>query len=210
MLLTLTGMGFQILWPDSPGFNGFASPMFMTLATIFSARFTDDFLSLPTQLPWASKILRFVALAGVMNLVIIPWAPYTLNLQQSGILCLVCLVMNLTSGTICFQKGDRSAGYYMLAWSTFLIGGVSVALNKFGWVAQAPATEYALQVGSALEVVLLSFALGYRMNLLEEQKSRSQHPTHSFTQRDDEPPSVSAARLFQNYIRTKQATERNE
>ena len=173
MLLTLTGMGFQMLWPNSPEFNEFASPMFMTLATIFSARFTDDFLSLPIQLPWASKVLRLIAIGGVINFLMIPWVPYTWNLQQSGILCLLCLILNLTSGTLCFQKGDRSAGYYMLAWSTFLVGGVSVALNKFGWVAQAPATEYALQVGSALEVVLLSFALGYRMNVLEEQNHQA-------------------------------------
>ena len=169
MLLTLTGMGFQMLWPHAPAFNNLATPLFITFATIFSARFADDFLSLPSQLPWASRILRFIAFAGLVNLFIIPWAPYTFNIRQSGIVSILCLVMNLTAGTICFQRGDRSAGYYMLAWSTFLIGGVSVALNKFGLISKAPASEYALQVGSALEVILLSFALGYRMNLLEEQ-----------------------------------------
>lgn len=169
MLLTLTGMGFQMIWPGAPAFNNLATPLFITLATIFSARFADDFLSLPIQLPWASRILRFIAFAGVVNLFIIPWAPYTFNIRQCGVVSIFCLVMNLTAGSICFQKGDRSAGYYMLAWSTFLIGGVSVALNKFGLISKAPASEYALQVGSALEVILLSFALGYRMNLLEEQ-----------------------------------------
>ncbi|MBT6179503.1 MAG: sensor histidine kinase [Deltaproteobacteria bacterium] len=169
MLLTLTGMGFQMIWPDAPAFNNLATPLFITLATIFSARFADDFLSLPIQLPWASRILRFIAFAGLINLFIIPWAPYTFNIRQCGVVSVFCLVMNLTAGSICFQKGDRSAGYYMLAWSTFLIGGLSVALNKFGIISKAPASEYALQVGSALEVILLSFALGYRMNLLEEQ-----------------------------------------
>lgn len=173
MLITLTGLGFQMLWPNTPSFNSVATPLFITLATIFSARFTDDFLSLPSQLPWASRAIRLVSWLAIANLFIIPWAPYPVIIRHSGIVSMFCLAMNLIAGTVCFQRGDRSAGYYMLAWSTFLLGGVSVALNKFGFLTHTPASEYALQVGSALEVILLSFALGHRMNQLEEQNNNA-------------------------------------
>ena len=102
MLLTLTGMGFQMIWPNSPEFNQFASPMFMTLATIFSARFTDDFLSLPTQLPWASRLLRFISIAGMMNLLIIPWALYV-EPETIGDSLPALPRHEPSVGTICFQ-----------------------------------------------------------------------------------------------------------
>jgi diguanylate cyclase len=69
-----------------------------------------------------------------------------------------------------WRDGSLSARYYTVAWSALLGGGVILALNKFHILPKNGFTEYAVQIGSALEVILLSFALAERIN--QERRMR--------------------------------------
>jgi PAS domain S-box-containing protein len=47
-------------------------------------------------------------------------------------------------------------------------------LSAFGWIPRTLASEYGLQIGSAAEMMLLSFALVYRINLLRDKKEKAE------------------------------------
>ena len=51
-----------------------------------------------------------------------------------------------------------------MAWGAFLLGGITFALSKLGLLGHNVVTEYGFQIGATLEVMLLSFALGQRIN----------------------------------------------
>src|SRR5690606_41593503 len=68
------------------------------------------------------------------------------------------------SGMLRWGQGYSSARYYTIAWSVLLLGGAILAMNKFDIVPRNFLTERIIQVGSALEVILLSFALADRLN----------------------------------------------
>jgi len=63
----------------------------------------------------------------------------------------------------------------MLAWSAVLVGVVLYVLKTFGLIPSTMLTDYSMQIGSAFEVVLLSFALAHRMRILKEENERIQY-----------------------------------
>src|SRR5690606_34818561 len=74
-----------------------------------------------------------------------------------------------------WKRGNSLARYYTIAWSFLLVGGVILALNKFHLISQNTFTEHAAQLGSALEVILLSFALAERMNHERRLRYEAEH-----------------------------------
>jgi len=69
-----------------------------------------------------------------------------------------------------------SAGtfFFLLAFLSLITGSSILALRYLGAVPSNFITENGLQIGSALEVVLLSFALADRINLMKKEKEEAQ------------------------------------
>jgi signal transduction histidine kinase/ActR/RegA family two-component response regulator len=75
-----------------------------------------------------------------------------------SLLCFVCLI-----------RRCRSAYYYVLAWSALLFGVSVFATKNFGVLPHNFITNWGPQIGSALEVVLLSLGLADRINTLRKE-----------------------------------------
>src|SRR5690606_4377229 len=73
-------------------------------------------------------------------------------------------------GIYLWIRGDILARLYTIAWAVLLFGHALLVLNKMSILPRTVWFEYAPQFGAALEVLLLSFALAYRINL--ERKRR--------------------------------------
>src|SRR5690606_295102 len=70
------------------------------------------------------------------------------------------------------RRGYTPARLLLLAWSMFLLGTAIFTLLAFGALPKNFATEYGVQIGSALEMLLLSIALGYRYAQLRNENQR--------------------------------------
>ena len=68
-------------------------------------------------------------------------------------------------GLLVWQKGQILGGFYVLAWTPLLIGHLILAVSKLGVMPRSFMTEFVPQVGVALEVILLSFAMAYPSTL---------------------------------------------
>jgi two-component system, sensor histidine kinase LadS len=80
-------------------------------------------------------------------------------------------VLIYACGLVCLRRFPP-ARYFLIAWTALLAGIVTYAAVSMGWLAKTPLTEYAIQFGSAAEMVLLSFALAYRINVLTAANAR--------------------------------------
>ena len=64
------------------------------------------------------------------------------------------------------------ARLFLVAWAVFLAGTATIAALAFGLVPKNFITEYGVQIGSALEMLLLSIALSYRYASLRNENER--------------------------------------
>ncbi|MFP3335643.1 7TM-DISM domain-containing protein, partial [Pseudomonas sp. SIMBA_064] len=82
------------------------------------------------------------------------------------LLALLFTVSIFSAGLYAWWRGLRVARWFIIAWTAFLLGGLVNTLMVLGHLPNVFITMYASQLGSALEVALLSLALADRINSL--------------------------------------------
>ncbi|HEX4870372.1 MAG TPA: 7TM diverse intracellular signaling domain-containing protein [Moraxellaceae bacterium] len=164
--LALHGLAQLYLWPRATTFSHYSVSLLMPLALVFNSLFVLEFLELRRRAPGWSRLLRALMGGGVLLLALVPVAGtgFTDPLSVAGLL--VMWVSGLALGVSRSAAGDPEARIFTLAWGCFLTGGILIGLNKFDVLPRNLLTENLLQLGSFLEVVLLSMALARRINRL--------------------------------------------
>ena len=175
LLGTLNGLAFEYLWPNSPQWGNQALFFFLGTAFFFMVQFSRSFLSVNVHLPRFDLVLKgFLVVFALVALASFEFRAYVPVREIGARSAFLATVVIFIVGLICLGKGVKQARYFMLAWSIFLVGAAAYTLRAFGALPNVFVTEYGIQIGSALEVVLLSFALADRMRILKEDNERIQ------------------------------------
>lgn len=172
VLFTLNGLGFEYFWPGSPWLADTAVPVSICLALIGMQQFARKFLELDKRWPLGDRvalaIIVFLLVLGLASLVL-PYRVVT-PIASLAVFPNVCWV--LLSTIVALRRGYPPARVFLLAWFLFLLGTAMFSAVAFDVLPKNFVTEYGVQIGSALEMLLLSVALGYRYASLRNQNER--------------------------------------
>lgn len=172
VLFTLYGLGFEYLWPRSPWLADKSVPLSICLAQIGMQQFARNFLGLRRRWPLGDYIgLGMIALFIVLGIAT-TWIPIRLSTQLAVIAVILSVAWIAVEAVVAMRSGYKPAKLFLLAWSMFLTGIAMVAMVAFGVLPKNFVTEYSVQIGSALEMLLLSVALGYRYASLRNENER--------------------------------------
>ncbi|MBC7604355.1 MAG: PAS domain S-box protein [Ramlibacter sp.] len=170
----LTGLGGQFLWPDSTWWNGVSPPAGLSLTAVFGLQFARTFLSSRQRMP-RIDIFILLQLAGWFAAFVAALTmPYTVSSYMVTVLAVLSVATMVAVGGISVKRGYPGARYFSGAWALLLIGVVTLALHNTGVLPSNAFTANALLIGSALEMVLLSFALADRINVARRFKEQAQ------------------------------------
>lgn len=161
----LNGLGYQYLWGSWAGINDKLVLIGISLTIFFSILFIRDFLKIyPRTHPVAGWLIQGVSVIAVALCVASVLFGYAAMIKVLIMATVLSCVLGFYVGVFRWWEGYHPARYYIYAWSMFFMGGVVMACNKLDWLPHNPFTEYALQFGSVIEAVVLSFALAVRLN----------------------------------------------
>jgi signal transduction histidine kinase len=172
--ITISGYAFQLLWPYQlvlAKYSAFFNPVFSGIAAVL---FLRHFMKTRTFFPRADKgFFVFVALY-VVGMLLGFSGKYAQGLgmidMTAGVLSLYVLAVAIAVSL----KGYRPAVFFLVAWVVFLAGVFIFVFKNFGILPYNNFTVYTMPVGSAMEVLLLSFALADRINKLKKDIEESQ------------------------------------
>lgn len=167
------GLAFQFLWPNWPALANVAYPGGFALAGLFGVLFTRRFLDVPIHLPRFDKVLVALALFFAVN-VVLPWFEYQWSAIWISLTAIIFCPLALGAGIWFVRRAHHGARYYLAAWSLLLVFTAAMALRNMGWLPSNFVTLNGMQIGSALEMMLLSFALAHRYNKLRLEKDLAQ------------------------------------
>lgn len=172
VLFTLNGFGFEYLWPNSSWLADRSVPLSICLALIGMQQFSRTFLEQPTRFKVGNGIsLAFIAFFLLFGIASI-WLPYRISTPVASSAVLAGVAWIVIATFIVMRRGYAPARLFLLAWGMFLLGTTIFTLLAFGLVPKTLLTEYGVQIGSALEMLLLSIALGYRYASLRNENER--------------------------------------
>jgi hypothetical protein len=171
---SILGYTQEIFWQDSVWLNLRSGVIFSSLVSVVGIWFLRVFLSTNSFTPKLDKGFYFIYIVYSFILVNAFFFSITISYQtllvtQSIVVFFVLLVAYVIS-----RKGYGPARYYLLAWSIFMIGIFLFVFSEMGIIPTNNLTAYIMPLGSALEVVLLSFALADKINILKKEKEEEQ------------------------------------
>jgi signal transduction histidine kinase len=167
------GISHEFVWNNALWFNRF-TPIFISSGVIFGVLFANSFLDVNRYLPIAQKISKIL-----ISLIIVCLLSHWVGLGSLSITLLhffafLTVIYVLMIATYVWLQGSQSALFFLIAWSVFLVSALIFIMQLSNILPSDNFTRNALQVGSALEVVLLSFALAYRINADRKEKEQYQ------------------------------------
>jgi len=172
VLFTLNGYSFEYLWPDNPWLANVAVPLSICFAIIGMQQFARTFLELPKRFPRGNTIsfaiIGICIALGAASL----WLPYSISTPWATRTVIISVLWTVTAAVVVLRRGYMPARLFLVAWAVFLAGTATIAALAFGLVPKNMLTEYGVQIGSALEMLLLSIALSYRYASLRNENER--------------------------------------
>jgi diguanylate cyclase len=179
------GYGMQYLWPDAPGWNSLYGTGTTVPVLIFSTLFVTAYLQTRQRAPrlhralWLLTLPTLVVLLGVVLDTLgvaldIEWFIY-LHYLLVGVLG----VLYLLTAIVLLRRGYRPAIYFVLGWSCMFAGVLVYLLTQIdGLLPVTFSTRNSIMIGSALEFLMLSLAVGDRFRSIKEAKLEAERQAH--------------------------------
>ena len=170
----LTGLGTQFLWPGQTWWGHVASPVGLSVSAAFGLLFACNFLGSATRMPRLNRVMQVLVGGWILTLLVALLLSYAVSSWMVTGLAVVSVTVVVLAGILSVRAGYHGARYFLTAWTVLLTGVMIIALHNIGVLPSNLLTTNALLIGSALEMVLLSFALADRINVALAEKEQAQ------------------------------------
>ncbi|HJV27378.1 MAG TPA: diguanylate cyclase [Aromatoleum sp.] len=172
--LSLNGLGNQYIWTAWVAWGNVALPVGLAASGFFAALFARRFLATQRTAPRLDKLMVVLASAFAISALATVAVSYRSGAILTSITGLAFSLAAVGAAIHCLRQGHREARYFLLAWTLLLAGVAVMAMRNLSWLPTNALTSYAMQVGSAFEMLLLSFALADRINVTRREKEQAQ------------------------------------
>lgn len=143
-----------------PGIAAYSVISLSGLVMFSVSLFMIKSLQVKKLLPFAHKLYILFAIWGLLEIVLNPilGRRFFIELANLGIGSLAITI--LITSILVYRKGNTYAIYFFFAWFAYAGGGILIVLRNLQVLPFNALSSHAPEVGSALEVVLIAFALG--------------------------------------------------
>lgn len=175
-LFWLVGRGVlaELFWPGFPG-RGYALDFILICASvIFGTMFAREFLEVSENAPRLTRALDAVTGTAIVALILGAAGIWPLAENVAALGALAGFVVYIVAGAVVMRRGFTPARYFLAAWSILACGGVPYILAYFGLVPVNSFVRNGPRIAAAAEMLLLAFALGYRIRVLEKEHRDAQ------------------------------------
>ena len=170
--VTIFGYGYNFFWPNSPGFQQIGVELLSSIVSLVGLEFLKEFLQTKKNAPKLHKVVN-VLIVGYLVIAILSIVQNDLAYQVLLVTQPLVAVFVIFTAFNIFLDGYRPAKYYLIAWGALMVGLTIYALGEQGIIVRNTVATMMMPFGSALEVILLSFALADNINSLKSSQERA-------------------------------------
>ena len=172
-LASFNGLAKEFFWPNAHTWSDISTYVGFSFTVVAAVQFMRSMLQTHTLTPTIDIVLKMMS--GVFLLLPIS---FLINYQgiakHAAILLGVAAFALLVIGIYCAYQRQRNAYYFSIAFGFFGTCGVITMLRALGDVPTNFFTSNSLQIGSAVEMILMAFALADRFHGIRKDKAKYQ------------------------------------
>lgn len=168
------GYFFELILPSMPVLVNQSIVLSIALMLFWGIQFSRKFLNTgryDRKLDYSLLVLQWSAAVGGLLAFLLP---YRLALHFAVASSVLFVFVVYVAALRRLFHGYRPARFFLIAWTALLITILVLSLKQYGYIPYNFFTNYALQIGSGMEVILLSVALGDRIKSIENDKKKAQ------------------------------------
>lgn len=173
-LQSLSGLGNEFLWPGWPAWGNLAFVFGFAAAGLSGALLTRGFLDTQRRMPRVDGAVIGLALLFALCMLLPLVAPYRLAAILTTFTGISFSLVVVLVGVRSWRAAVAGAGSFVLAWAMLLLGVVVFGLGNLSFLPSTSFSLYAIQTGTVLEILLLSFALADRTKGLRREADAAQ------------------------------------
>ncbi len=167
--LTLNGFSFQYLWPESIWWANNNLPFFMSFINLFAGLFFINYFNTKKEYSIINKIIIFsIIVPSSLCAAVSLSGNYAIAIKFATILSLTTAITQLITALILLIRKNRAAWFYFIGFFGVLIGIITYTLKTLGVLPSTFFSNWSVQIGSSMVVVLLSIGLADKINSMRK------------------------------------------
>jgi two-component system, sensor histidine kinase LadS len=169
--MSLDGIGFQFIWPNHPEWNNIAMGVALYSLILWALIFTRRFLSTKANASKLDKILKWTIVGRTaLFAVALLFYPTLFSYRNIEI---IPLSLVFYTGIVVWSQGYRPARFFVMAYGILFSGFFIRMLVYLNFLPFTILSHYSLHISFAVEMLLLTFALGDRIRILKDNRDRA-------------------------------------
>jgi two-component system, sensor histidine kinase LadS len=140
------------------------------LPVIFGALFCQTFLKTRETMPLHHRLFSFLIALCLVDVLMVLITGRMVLPNSVNLLSVTFSVAGLSASILGWMRGLKTARFFLTAWVAVILGMLMWVLTISGVLPFNPLTAFGVHVGALLETILLSLALGDRINVLQAER----------------------------------------
>jgi len=164
LIMSLSGMAYQYLWPDFPGWNNLSVFVLPSYMVWFIILFLKEFFSIKKKYPLINKVYNGIFAIIIVKIVISLVTDNmvfqsTFQAITGTIYMLIFFPFTLAAFIQEIRQGSKTAKYILAAWCIFFLAASLIVLQTFNILESSAILRNSLHIGGALEMIFFTMAL---------------------------------------------------
>lgn len=172
--LVLQGYFKSYFLPKSYGFNKYSVVLFGSFLGMATLAFANSFLKIKKYAPKKIKGIKIFYTLCILSAILCLLGLQSISFNLINITIGIGSIYLLWIASRVNKAGYKPAKFFILAFAILLLGTTIYVLKDYGLLPYNSFTYYGYQVGSVIQVILLSLALANSINILKKEKEKEQ------------------------------------
>ncbi len=165
------GLLREVLFYRNDFLSSYRMHFLLTLVPIMlGPLFCQRFLRTAETMPLHHKIFSFLIALCVIDAALTLFGGRIILPESVNLLTVAFSIAGVSASIVGLQEGLKTARFFLIAWVAVILGSVAWVLTLSGVLPFNPLTAFSVHIGGLLETVLLSLALGDRINVLQAER----------------------------------------
>jgi two-component system, sensor histidine kinase LadS len=177
--VSFTGIGGLFFWPESATWNNASPAIFMLLLSATGTWFVREACGVARHNKFIDKAVMVKVAFGVIFAAFYTLFPNHKTFITLNLYGLLTVVLGMILCVWTWRRGERYGGWLFLGFVPIWIGYTFPALRSAGLIADNWLSQYAVLIGSAIEIPLLLYVLHMRTKEFSENRARMRAIDHT-------------------------------
>ncbi len=167
--LSLTGLAFRYLWPESTWWVTKSFPVYIFVLTILGIQFSRSFLELPRLIPEHDNIFKGIAVISGILIFVSFFFDFPFILRTGISIMVISIALVFVAIYRIMNRKFRPARFLFFSLGFFCIGTLIYGLITITVIPDNFFSRAAYQAASLLEVVTITLGLADRINFKKKE-----------------------------------------